>query len=126
MIAVDTSVWVEYFRYSESSVRKSLHQLLDDDQVIIPIPVWIELLTGAKASEQPLLRKVLSALRRPLPTKTTWKTMENWTALCAKKGHRFGMGDLLIAAISVENGASVWSLDQDFARMAKLKLVSEY
>lgn len=126
MIAVDTSVWIDYFRYPDSEVRPDLERLLDDEEVILPAPVWIELLTGAKTQEQDLLRKVLSALPRPIPTKSTWKTMESWTALSVKKGRRFGMGDLLVAAISVENSAKVWSLDQDFSQMAKLKFVKTY
>ncbi len=126
MIAVDTSVWIDFFRYSNSGVRSELNQLLDDDEVILPAPVWIELLTGAKAQEQSMLRKVLSALPRPIPTALTWKTMESWTSLSVKKGKRFGMGDLLVAAISVENSAKIWSLDQDFSQMAKLKFVQLY
>lgn len=126
MIAVDTSVWIDYFRYTDSSTHSGLNQLLDDGEVILPAPIWIELLTGAKTQEQPALRRVLSALPRPIPTKATWKTMESWVSLASKKGRRFGMGDLLIAAISAENSAKVWSLDQDFIQMAKLKFIRLY
>ena len=126
MIAVDTSVWIDFFRHSNSGVRTELERLLDDEEVILPAPVWIELLTGAKAQEQTILRQLLSALPRPIPTKDTWKMMESWTTLSVKKGMRFGMGDLLIAAISAEQSARVWSLDVDFSQMARLKLIKIY
>ncbi len=67
-----------------------------------------------------------SALPRALPTKGAWKTMEAWIPLAAKRGKRFGLGDLLIGAISVETDSKLWSLDIDFIEMAKLKWVRLY
>lgn len=126
LIAIDTSVWIEYFRGGSPALDSDLKTLLDEDVVCIPVPVWIELLSGASRKEQAILRDVLSALPRLAPGKNTWKTIESWVSIATKKGKRFGVSDLLIAAITAESNAKLWSLDSDFQQMSNLKLVSLY
>jgi predicted nucleic acid-binding protein len=57
------------------------------------------------------------------PAESTWRRVEQWTETSVKAGQRFGVMDLLIAATAAERKASVWSLDADFERMAKLRLI---
>ncbi len=125
MIVVDTSVWVEGLR-GRQPVAGRLAEVLDRDEVALPAPVRIELLSGARRAERTQLRRVLSALPHLIPSPESWGRIEEWVATGAAAGHQFGMADLLIAAIASENGCSVWSLDQDFARLAHLGLISAY
>jgi tRNA(fMet)-specific endonuclease VapC len=123
VIAVDTSVWIEFFR-GRQPVADRMSAVLDRDQAALPAPVRIEILSGARRAERPRLARLLSALPPLVPSADTWHRIETWVATGAAAGHRFGVADLLIAAIATENGCSVWSEDADFARLARLGLVT--
>lgn len=123
MIVVDTSVWVDYFRGRDEALVARIHDLLDAGQVLLPIAVKVELLGGASKELRPRLKRALGALRVLYPSTSTWKRMERWTEQASAAGHRFGVGDLLIAALAADAEAPVWSLDSDFGRMASLGFV---
>ena len=125
MIAVDTSVWVAALRAGGREAER-LRQLLDADEVLLPIPVKIELLSGTSKRDREKLRSGLSALPLAYPTDDTWRLMDRWTDRAAGVGAAFGVGDLLIAAIAHEAGALVWSLDAAFDRLERLCLVGCY
>lgn len=122
MIAVDTSVWIDFFR-GRSAVTEALSELLDRDQVALPIPVRIEVLSGARKAERARLGRLLSALPVLYPTDASWARIETWVMKGAASGHRFGCADLLIAALAVDHDCALWSLDNDFSRMASLGMV---
>jgi len=123
VILVDTSVWVEAFRRAKSDKAIHLRELLDADQVALVAPVRVEILSGASAAELPRLRRVLSALPLHLPTLETWDRIDEWVERSARAGQRFGVADLLIAALAAQHDLAVWSLDVDFERMAKLDFI---
>jgi predicted nucleic acid-binding protein len=124
MIFVDTSVWVAAFR--GQAPMRDLNVLLDRQQVALAAPVRLEILGGASAKTFATLHRVLSALPVFYPTRDTWDLLDTWVTKAASAGQHFGIGDLLIGAIASERGGQVWSLDADFRRMAKLKLIRTY
>lgn len=126
MIAVDTSVWVAALRSGVSREARVLQQLLDADEVGLPIPVRLEILGGASATDRKKLRRALSALPVLYPTAETWRLLDRWVERAAASGQRFGFGDLLVAALAAETGSLVWSLDAAFDRMERLDLVRCY
>lgn len=90
----------------------------------LPVPVRLEILAGSSPNERRQLRELLLALPAYYPEVPTWVRMEMWTEQAVGSGRRFGLGDLLIAAITAEHQGELWSLDADFAAMAKLSFVS--
>jgi predicted nucleic acid-binding protein len=125
MIVADTSVWVSVLRRRTSRESEAFAALLDADEILLPAPVRTELLGGAGPHRQ-MLRRILTALPVAYPTPDTWTQMDEWALEGAERGPRFGVGDLLIAALAREVGALVWSLDTDFERMASLKFIDLY
>jgi hypothetical protein len=126
MILVDTSVWISYFRGTDRQLSARMHGLLDEDQIALAIPVKIEILGGSPSRESARLRSVLEALPVFYPSRHTWELMEGWIERAVDRGERFGVADLLIAALAAERGALLWSLDREFARMQKLRFVRLY
>ena len=126
MIVVDTSVWVAAFRGPLGEEAHILKALIDADQVCLALPVRLELTAGLGAGDRARVRRALRALPVAAPTDATWALAERWIDGAADTGTRFGIVDLLIAALAYELTALVWSLDRDFDRMAALGLVQSY
>ncbi len=126
MIVVDTSVWVSVLRSAASPEAPVMARLLDADEIGLAAPVRVELMSGVSLRDRAALTRALSALPVLYPTDDTWRLLDSWTEKTTKAGQHFGFGDLLVGALAAEAGALVWSLDTDFGRMEKLKLVQRY
>jgi predicted nucleic acid-binding protein len=126
VIVVDTSVWISALRGPNSGDAGTLRGLLDADEVVLPVSVRSELLMGVTGTTRKQLSERLSALTLLYTTDDTWRTLDSWTDRAAKSGHVFSLGDLIVGILAADIGALVWSLDKDFERMEKLKLVRLY
>jgi predicted nucleic acid-binding protein len=123
VIAVDSSIWIAALRNNASNEAGHLSALLDQDEVVLPIPVRVEILTGARRRDLPVIGDALAALPVLYPAERTWDLIETWVERAARAGERFGFADLLIGALAAENGCSLWSADADFGRLARLGLI---
>ena len=126
MIVVDTSVWIFALRSASGPEAIALRSLLDADEVALAVPVRTELLMGARAGDRKKLAKELKGLPLLYPTDESWRTIDSWTERASRAGMTFGIGDLLIGVLAADIGGLVWSLDSDFERMEKLKLVNRF
>ena len=124
MIVVDTSVWIAAPR--QKVVADALGQLIEDDEVTLALPVRLELWTGVARQDRRAFLRTYGALPQLHPTEDTWRVLPEWIEKAKDAGETFTICDLLIASLAEEIGGLVWSLDKDFERMERLKLVSLY
>jgi predicted nucleic acid-binding protein len=126
VILADTSVWVDVQRNPGGRTASAFNALVDSDDLLLALPVRLELLAGVSARDRKAFARALTALPVVVPTEDTWRLVEGWIAPAADKGHRFAVTDLLIAALAHEVDALVWSLDSDFTHMEAIGIVRRY
>ena len=126
MIVVDTSIWIDAHRRPTGQTATTLKQLLDADVVALALPVQLELLAGVSRRDRAALARGLSALPLLRPSAETWELVERWVPTAADKGFRFGLADWLVTALANEIDALIWSLDEDFTQLEKLKMAQLY
>jgi predicted nucleic acid-binding protein len=121
LILVDSSVWIDFFRSAPGRAGKELRRMIAEAEPFA--------LTGVVIAEvlQGLTRHV-SEIERYL---AMWEMLEprgfktyREAAAIFRLGRANGITlttiDTLIAAIALEHGATVFTLDKDFARIARL------
>jgi len=126
VIAVDSSVWINALRSPGGPEAIVLRSLLDADEVALPVPVRAELLMGTRTVNRAALARALAGLPLLYPTDESWREIDRWTERLSAAGQTFSVGDLLIGVLAAELDALVWSLDEDFARLAKLGFIQSY
>ena len=126
MIVVDTSVWIASHRDPNGAAANTLRRLIDADEVILALPVRLELISGIARKDRNRYRRGLSGLPVAVPTEETWDLIERWVESAADAGWRFAVTDLLIGGLASERESLLWSLDRDFEHMEALGLVQRY
>jgi predicted nucleic acid-binding protein len=126
VILADTSVWIDVQRKPGGTTATAFHALIDSDDLLLAWPVRCELLAGVAPRHRTAFMKALSALPVVVPSDDTWHVVQEWIPRAADRGHRFGLTDLLVAALAHEVDALVWSRDDDFRRMESLGFVRRY
>ena len=121
MVVLDTSVWIEYLKRPDSVPGREARHLLVTDQALLAGPVLAELLRGTRSiGEADALQSVLDAVPFVAGDRSTWAQTGQLAAELQRRGEALPLVDVHIAAIAIEHGASVYSLDRDFERIPGL------
>jgi predicted nucleic acid-binding protein len=126
VIVVDSSIWIQAHRRPNGKTAIVLTKLLDADEVVLALPVRLELLAGVSSRDRAALARGLSALPLLRPSAETWALIERWVPDAADKGFTFGLADWLVTALANEIDALIWSLDEDFTHLETLKMARLY
>jgi len=123
VILVDTSVWVEYLRDTDSPVVEHLRALLRQNADIrITEPIIMELLAGADTlHREAAISKLTNGLPLlPIDTALDYAAAAALFVAARKIGRRIrSLNDCLIAAIAVRGQAALFHNDRDFDELAK-------
>jgi predicted nucleic acid-binding protein len=127
LILVDSSVWIDFFKPPPGLAGTHLRRMIEESEPFA--------LTGVVVAEvlQGLTRdsaRIASFLAQwDMLDPRGFETYQEAAALyraARAKGISLTTIDTLIAAIALENRASVFTLDQDFARIAQVAPLALY
>lgn len=121
MILVDTSVWIDFFSTRSSPAARELRRLIAEAEPFALAGIVVaEILQGLTRHVQEIERYLaMWDLLEPNGF-STYRDAASIFRLARSKGISLSTTDSLIAAIAVDHGAAVFTLDKDFRRIAQL------
>ncbi len=121
MILVDTSVWIDFFSPHPGRGGSELRRMIDEvEPFAITGVVVTEILQGLRRDVH-RMESYLSLWEMLEPRGfSTYREASAISRLARSKGFSLSTIDTLIAAISLEHHASLFSLDKDFSRIARM------
>lgn len=121
---MDTSVWVEFFRY-ETVAGNQLAALLSASSVCTCGVVLFELLQGVRSDkEKAVVLNALSGLPYFEMNQQLWRNSAELSAGLKKNGLTLPLSDIFIAAIAIERNLSIFTLDSHFGQIPGVRLWS--
>ena len=114
-VLVDTSVWVEYFRSGNNSVK--LDFLIDENLIVTNDLIMSELIPFLKVRNQRKLINLLLNINK-LALSINWNQIIEYQYKCLKNGlNGIGIPDLIIAQNAKQNHCDILSFDNHFRLM---------
>lgn len=126
LVAVDSSVWIAYFRRADPDLERMLDGLIDADLVAILPPIRLELILGCRKSQRASLLSRIDAVHPLLIRESSWKLAEDFSIQLRDEGITPGAVDILIAAAVSEQQACLWTLDKDFDPLFEAEFVHPF
>ena len=122
-VLVDTSIWIDFFRYGEGHVGSVLDRLLAEDLVATTGLIRAELLQGCRSRKRyrdlSLMLDAVHPLAEPLDI---WNRVGRLGFDLRRKGHNgVGISDLLIGVVALHHGIHLLTLDQDFDAISQVR-----
>jgi predicted nucleic acid-binding protein len=118
---VDSSVWIDFFSSSPGRAGNELRRMISDAEPFALTGVVVTEILQGLTREASRIEGYLSQweILEPIGF-STYRGAAAIFRLVRGKGVSLTTIDALIAAIALEHGASVFTLDKDFSRIARL------
>jgi predicted nucleic acid-binding protein len=127
LILVDTSVWIDFFSSSPGRAGAELRRMIEEAEPFALTGVVVaEVLQGLTRDARPIERYLAHwEMLEPRGFETYREAAAIYRAARAK-GITPTTIDAVIAAIALDHNASVFTLDQDFSRIARITRLALY
>lgn len=114
-VIIDTSAWIQFFRYGNDEVSQLVADLVGKDQAVMTGVVLTELLQGIKTDKE---RLRLTALFSSLPfietVREDWQNAGETLQALRRRGVTVPVTDGVIATVAHRRGLSVLTTDSHF------------
>lgn len=112
-VLVDTSVWIDFFRGSDTM----LDRLIEEDLVVTNEVILTELIPSLRMHNQGELIDSLTALES-IELSIDWDLIREMQLINLRNGiNKIGIPDLMIAQQCIENHLTLYSFDKHFSLM---------
>ncbi len=119
----DTCVWIDFLKNRNTTLTLQLEQALLQGEVYTCGVVLYELLQGVRnPGEAAQMKAAFDALVMLEMTAQTWVSAANLSSELRKKGITLPMSDIIIAAVAIEHGLTVMTVDDHFQQIPGLLL----
>jgi predicted nucleic acid-binding protein len=121
LILVDSSVWIDFFSFSPSRAGAELRRMIADAEPFALTGVVITEILQGLTRDANQIERYLSQWEMLEPSGfATYREAASIFRLARAKGVSLTTLDALIAAIALEHGAKVFTLDKDFFQIARI------
>jgi predicted nucleic acid-binding protein len=121
LILVDSSVWIDFFSSSPGRAGNELRRMISEAEPFALTGVVVTEILQGLTREVSRIEHYLSQWEILEPSGlSTYREAAAIFRLARGKGVSLTTIDALIAAIALEHHASVFTLDKDFSRIARL------
>jgi predicted nucleic acid-binding protein len=127
LILVDSSVWIDFFSSAPGRAGNELRQMIRDAEPFALTGVVVAEILQGLTRDASRIEDYLSQWEMLEPRGfRTYREAAAIFRLARSKGVNLTTIDALIAAIALEHRASVFALDKDFSRIARLTTLPLY
>ena len=127
MILVDSSVWVDFFSSSPGRAGRELRRMIEESEPFVLTGVVVAEVLQGLTRDPGRIERLLAQWDMLEPRGfETYRTAAAIYRAARAKGMSLTTIDTLIAAIALEHRAAVFTLDQDFSRIALITRLALY
>jgi predicted nucleic acid-binding protein len=127
LILVDSSVWIDFFSSSPGAAGAELRRLIEEAEPLALTGVIVTEVLQGLTRDASVIERYLGMWEMLEPRGfPTYREAAAIFRAARRKGIRLTTIDSLIAVIALERRATVFTLDEDFSRIARISALSLY